>query len=475
MENHHKIKLANLRLANIKIIYLLFSRCSNILSSFLVFAILVRLVPRSELESIALATTWIGILAICFDFGFNELVIRRIAQIGKIDKNAVQTELFTKLSIVFITIVVLCPLMLLLYGRQQRIELIFASLLAAVVRSISDFTETSLISLGEYQSVFKFTIMQSLVALGGGLIVTQLITDDAAIFIASQAILSLTVVVPRLLYLNCFNGDLVNSRINFYKLPAILRQCVPFGVMSVAGNLSVSAPVIYLSFYSHAGEIAPMQAAVRIWTTLLSFGSGPFTRLYAIFSREKSVSNSLTDIVKLALFGFNVSVFIVSLIILFWGESLFSFIYTTKLIGSFSAFNSLAVSLPFVFMAMVPGAWLPANMGEKLKMVIVMVFCLLMYATIFQGKSAKNNDQCADIVSLAWIFQSICLLISARCATGMPLRLIDSIICPLGTSIMLLGQRNCSPWMTWSGGLLAFGCLSLGWFQIRRNIYENNR
>lgn len=418
--------------------------------------------------------TWVGLYSIIFDFGFNELIVRQIALNQSENKKIIQNAFIKKSLIIFLASVLLFPLMLLLYGGKERVGLVLVALVAAVVRSLCDFTESLLISLGEYRSVFQFAILQSLVGLSGGVILTQIISSEAKFYIISQAVLGLAVLVPRLVHLNCGRLSLNSLIVEFRNLPTVMQQCVPFGVMSVAASLSVSTPIIYLSLYGHCGEIAPMQAAVRIWTTLLSFGAGPFTRLLAVFSREKGNQNNLNNAAKLSLFWYNLSGFIICLIAIVFGKYLFLIFYTSKLDSAFPIFKILIMSLPFAFMAMVPGAWLPANMGEKLKMAIVLFFCLLMFLLLFQGRSVKNADQCAQIVSIIWILQSICFMMFARFFKGMPLSSLGFVICPSAPAIMLFGDRICTKSLTAFGCILGIGSLLSSWSQIKNKKYENN-
>ncbi len=266
--------------------YLVIARCANLASSFLLFAILVRILPRSEIDLLALGLSWLVVLSVAFDFGVNEFFVRVIASNQNSSAHNLKIGLLTKTVLMALVSILFLTVSSIIYSDSHKIILLVGTIMAGATRSICDFSESAMIAAGDLRAVCIFALAQAILTLLTGVVVAHWMIAEAAPILFTQAIVCGVLAIPRLARLGCTGFRKDEIRHGIQQTPHLLRQCFPFGTMSVTASVSVAMPVIAMSLTpSMMSGMAPMQAAQRIWSTILALGQGPYTRLYANLSR----------------------------------------------------------------------------------------------------------------------------------------------------------------------------------------------
>ena len=449
--------------------YLVIARCSYLASSFLLFVVLVRLLPRAELDLLALGLSWLVVLSVGYDFGLNEYFVRLLADHEDSAGERLPAALVTKFALMLAVTAVFAAITGLLYRGEHRFLLLAATVAAAGARSLCDFAESALIAVGELRSVCLFALAQAALTLLGGLAVARWVAAEAAPVLFAQAILCGLLVVPRLVKLGCNRLTSAHVWVALRASPALLRRSAPFGVMSIAASLSVAAPVIVMSLLPNLTTgMAPMQAAQRLWTTALALGQGPYTRLYAAFSRQALRQDEARwpRLAAEALLTYNVVAAAICIGTVLVGPALIGLIFTKRLPETAPLFTWLAACLPFVLTALVPGAWLPSRHGERPKMMVVGAACLMLWSILFVLGRHVTPANLAGLVSAVWILQSVAMLWAARRLKGMRPPWFAALLCPAASSSVVLGSLVGNGYVSMVAAVVVVGCLWLSWRQL---------
>ncbi len=143
-------------------------------------------------------------------------------------------------------------------------------------------------------------------------------------------------------------------------------------------------------------------------------------------------------------------------------------LYTSRLSGTADIFLILLLSVPYALASLVPGAWLPARHGERLKMTIVAAACLSLALVLIGLRGQMTPLVVATSFTAIWILQSIAMFWSASRIAGMRILWNGTLICPTASASIIIGKIiDCRSIIVLSTVVTIF-CLSLDWRRIHR-------
>jgi O-antigen/teichoic acid export membrane protein len=394
--------------------------------------------------------SWMTIITTVFDFGMNERLVRQLNRLNDNTKETIIQTLFAKLLFSALAAVVFIVSFGLHYDKTGLAILFLTTIVSAFGRSICDFAESAMIALDQITAVATFAAIQSTLICLSGVVAATVIRPTASIILFCQGLALSLLALWRFKALKCNVANLPSKPLQFRSVSAIIQESSPFGIMSLAATFSSSAPIILMAeFENLAVGMGSLQGAQRIWLAIIGLGAGPFTWLFAQFSRQLSVrSNQSKKLAEALLLLYNLASLVITFAILSYGEKLIKLLYADKMTRAFDILVWLALSLPFALTAYVPGAWLPAAYGERAKMCVVVGIAATQFALIAISASFLSIDQVAAIISGSWIFQSILIYWIARKWYGLESHKIQAIIMPAAISLMLASKSLTSylPW-----------------------------
>jgi len=298
--------------------------------AFFAYALIARSLGAAGFGQFSFALSFVGLFAVCLDFGFNELLIRDAAgRIDELGNKYISNILSIKLMLSVVTYLFLALIASLISQNAQVRNLI---LILGICLALDSFTVF-------FRSIFRLFEKMEFEALS---LVSEAILKLAVIFLVFRIFAARPVNIGyALLSISCatFIIVLFLCKLKFLKLKfsidyvfatRLFKKAVPFAFLTFFGVINFKIVIVMISYLFTDASAGRYSAATRIIEPILIIPVMIATVLFPTMSRiHKSSKNAVIDLCKKSskilfwlgiLFVLGLNIFAVKLISLAFGK-----------------------------------------------------------------------------------------------------------------------------------------------------------
>lgn len=366
--------------------FLAVSKGSFLVFTFLLYAFLVRVLPRDQINAFGIAMTFVNLLLLALDLGFTDVGTRKFAKLASECELFLRAGLVTKSVIGFGLFWVFAAVTYCIYPDALTRQAVLLSFLIAFLRSASEFIEGILIGQGRAAAVCAFTLTQSSLIFISSAVIAVWFNKSATVLLGVQAAAIALTLLVRFCIVTGMKVRGAWVRGMWPMARASLIEGIPFGIAQGFQAIVFTAPSIIISLLPEVkDDLAVFQGAHRINVSIYTLCGTLGTSLYASISSaianndRESIHAQMTKtlhMLSVASFAWAVTVFI-------FGNDVAHFVYSNKLPFCGTYLGLMALGVPFGFIGYIPMAVLPAADQEKTKMNIIVASAILAWPILY--------------------------------------------------------------------------------------------